>query len=66
MTAKLLTRYKQQIKEMTLIPSKGGCFELKADGELLYSKLDTGEFPDENKLVEEVGVRLNKLVAARS
>ena len=63
MTAKLLTHYKQQIKELTLVPSGGGCFELTVDGKLLYSKLDTGEFPDEQKLVEEVGARLNKPVA---
>jgi selenoprotein W-related protein len=38
-----------------MIPSKGGCFELAVGGRLLYSKLQTGEFPDEEKLVREVG-----------
>jgi selenoprotein W-related protein len=38
-----------------MIPSKGGCFELTVDGKTLYSKLDTGEFPDEGELVEAVG-----------
>ena len=41
-----------------MIPSSGGCFELTVGGDLLYSKLETGEFPDEGKLVEEVGARL--------
>jgi selenoprotein W-related protein len=41
-----------------LEPSSGGCFELHVDGELLYSKLQTGRFPDENKLVAEIGKRL--------
>lgn len=57
MTAKLLTQYKQQIEQLTLIPSKGGCFELKVDGELIYSKLETGQFPDESALVKKVGSR---------
>jgi selenoprotein W-related protein len=38
-----------------MIPSKGGCFELTVGGKRLYSKLETGEFPDEAKLIEAVG-----------
>ncbi len=45
---------------MTLVPASGGCFELKADGELLYSKLETGKFPDEQSVVDMVGSRLRK------
>ena len=41
-----------------MIPSKGGCFELTVGGKMLYSKLQTGEFPDEEELVEAVGERL--------
>ena len=54
MTSKLLLTYKQKIKELKLIPDKGGCFELSLDGKLVYSKLKTGEFPDEQKMVETV------------
>lgn len=43
-----------QIDGFELIPSKGGCFELTVNGELVYSKLQTGEFPDEEKLVDEM------------
>jgi selenoprotein W-related protein len=60
LTTKLLTKFKQQIEQMTLIPAGGGCFELKADGELLYSKLKTGQFPDEAGIVEMIGSRLKK------
>jgi selenoprotein W-related protein len=45
---------------MTLVPAGGGCFELKADGELLYSKLKSGQFPDEAGILEMVGSRLKK------
>ena len=43
---------------MKLIPAGGGAFELSVDGELLYSKLKTGQFPDEQDMLEAVGKRL--------
>jgi selenoprotein W-related protein len=58
LTGKLLSEYKQRIKDMTLIPGGGGCFELSVSGELLYSKLKTGQFPDEQAMLEAVGKRL--------
>lgn len=58
MTTKLLSEYKQKIGDLTLIPAGGGCFELSVNGELLYSKLKTGEFPDEQAMLIAVGKRL--------
>jgi len=58
LAAKLLTSHKQRIKGLTLVPSGGGCFELVAGGKLLYSKLQTGSFPDEDDLVKLVGKQL--------
>jgi len=58
LTGRLLSTFKQQIRELKLIPSSGGCFELTADGEVLYSKLRTGSFPDEGELVKAVAARL--------
>jgi selenoprotein W-related protein len=60
LTAKLLNTYKQQIKDLRLIPAGGGCFELTVNGELLYSKLKEGKFPDEKWAVDVVGKRLKK------
>lgn len=54
----MLSQYKQKIQGLELEPSSGGCFELTVNGELIYSKLQTGEFPDEDALVAEVGKRL--------
>lgn len=54
MTAKVLSRFKVKIQSYRLVPSKGGCFELTVGGKKLYSKLQTGKFPDEDALVEEV------------
>lgn len=44
---------------MTLIPATGGCFEFSLDGELAYSKLATGDFPNEKAMLELVAKRLS-------
>ena len=51
MAARLLTKFKRRISVLELEPSTGGCFELHQDGKLLYSKLQTGEFPNHDALV---------------
>ena len=58
MAAALLTRFKQKVKGLTLVPAGGGCFELTVNGELVYSKLKTGAFPDEGAMADEVAARL--------
>ena len=54
----MLENFKQQIKDLKLIPSRGGCFELNVDGKLIWSKLKTGSFPDEQKMLDEIESRL--------
>ena len=58
MAAALLTHFKQKIAEFKLIPAGGGCFELAVNGELIYSKLQTGTFPDEGAMADAVADRL--------
>lgn len=55
MTAKVLPRFKGAIKRYTLIPSKGGCFEITVGGKRIYSKLETGRFPNEEEAIEAIG-----------
>lgn len=38
----------------TLIPGGGGIFDVAVDGRLLYSKFETGEFPNEDALVDKL------------
>ena len=40
--------------ESFLIEGAGGIFDVNVDGKLVYSKHQTGQFPDEDKLVNEV------------
>jgi selenoprotein W-related protein len=58
LTAKLLPKYKRAISRYVMIPSSGGCFELTVGGKTLYSKLKTGEFPNEDAIIAAVGKQL--------
>ena len=42
MTAELLQNFGPMVEQLTLIPSKGGVFEVEVNGTLIYSKLATG------------------------
>ena len=37
--------------DVSLVPGGGGVFDVERGGELVYSKFQTGSFPDEKKLV---------------
>ena len=56
----MLDHFKQKVNNLTLVPSGGGCFELTANGELLYSKLKTGQFPDEQDIIDQLEKKLAK------
>lgn len=58
LASKLLGELKQQIESLEMIPASGGCFELAAGKELIWSKLKTGSFPDEQQMIEAVRQRL--------
>jgi len=38
-----------------LIVGKGGCFEVKANGNLVFSKNEIGRFPQNSEVVEPLG-----------
>jgi selenoprotein W-related protein len=44
----------ERIKSLTLTPSSGGAFEVRANGKLLHSKLDSGEWPDFDEIVKAI------------
>ncbi|MAP73814.1 MAG: selenoprotein [Planctomycetaceae bacterium] len=59
MAAKLLVQYKRQISGLELEPSVGGCFELTVGDELIFSKLETGLFPEDEDIIKQVGKRIH-------
>jgi selenoprotein W-related protein len=44
----------ERIKSLTLIPSSGGAFEIRVNGNLLHSKLDSGDWPDFDGIVSAI------------
>ena len=50
MTDKLITELKSRIKRLILVPSTGGRFEVSIDGKLVFSKLQTGRFPEYDEI----------------
>ncbi len=54
----LVRQFKQNIEELTLLPSDGGRFEIKVNDEMIYSKLSTGQFPDNLTIEQEVRQRI--------
>jgi selenoprotein W-related protein len=49
-----------KIKEIELVPSAGGRFEVSANGDLIYSKLATGRHADPHEIIASVRKLVNK------
>jgi len=58
LTAKILMQFKQQVSSLELQPDQGGCFELTVGNELIYSKLETKEFPDEDQVITAIAEQI--------
>ena len=48
----LMTSLKRKLTSLELVPSDKGRFEVSIDGRLVYSKLETKEFPDDMAIVQ--------------
>jgi selenoprotein W-related protein len=44
----------ERIASLTLIPSSGGAFEIRANDNLLHSKLESGDWPDFDAVVSQI------------
>jgi len=54
LTEKLINEFKNQIKRLVLIPSDGGRFEVSIDGKRIFSKLETGRFPEYQEIRKQI------------
>jgi selenoprotein W-related protein len=43
-----------RIASLTLVPSGGGAFEIRANGKLIHSKLESGDWPDFDAVVTAI------------
>jgi selenoprotein W-related protein len=50
MAQELLTTFEQDITALTLLPGSGGIFEVRVNGELLWSRKQQGRFPEITEL----------------
>lgn len=42
----LLSTFTDELGEVALVPGKGGVFEIRLDGALLFSRAEAGRFPE--------------------
>ncbi len=53
----MLEEHEHDISELTLIPSRGGVFEVIVDDDLVYSKKKTGRHADVDQLLGRIRAR---------
>jgi selenoprotein W-related protein len=58
LTQELLMTFDTDLGEVALVPAGGGVFEVRVDGELIWSKKEQGRFPDAKELKQLVRDRV--------
>ena len=58
MAQELLTTFERELGEVALVPGTGGIFEVRLDGELLFSRKEHGRFPESKELKQLVRDRI--------
>jgi selenoprotein W-related protein len=58
MAQELLTTFESELGEVALRPGEGGIFEVRADGENLWSRSGRGRFPEIKELKQLVRDRV--------
>jgi selenoprotein W-related protein len=53
-----LEEFEKDLDEVVLIPSRGGVFEVELDGELVYSKKQTGRHGEYDLIMKDLRDRL--------
>lgn len=58
MAQELLLTFTEELREVALVPGAGGIFEVRVDGETLWSRRVEGRFPDIKELKQRVRDRV--------
>ena len=53
-----MLHYKQRIESITLIAAEDGEFDIRLDGKMVYSKLKTNVFPQNQEIIDLIDERL--------
>lgn len=54
LVADLLKDFESEIESITLVPSQGGRYEISVNGQLIFSKLQTGRHAAPGEVIELV------------
>jgi selenoprotein W-related protein len=54
MAQEILTTFEAEIGEVALVPGKGGIFEVRAEGQLVWSRHERKRFPEIKELKQAV------------
>ena len=55
----LLSTFSEELGEVALVPGRGGVFEVRLDGELLFSRAEQQRFPEAAELKQLVRDRID-------
>lgn len=58
MAQELLNTFSEELGETALVPGTGGIFEVRVDGELVWSRKDMGRFPEIKELKQLIRDRV--------
>jgi len=54
----VLTTFVDDLKEVALVPGKGGIFEVRLDGETIWSRAGEGRFPEAPEIKQRIRDRV--------
>ena len=58
MAQELLTTFSTEVGEVALVPGTGGVFEVRVNGEVVWSRAEKGRFPEMKELKQLVRDRI--------
>lgn len=58
MAQELLSTFSEEVGEVALVPGTGGVFDIRVDGELVWSRAESHSFPDIKELKQLVRDRI--------
>jgi len=57
LTEQILERYEAQVSQISLVPSRGGVFEVQVDGTMLFSKAALKRHADSEEVLAAIATR---------
>jgi len=58
MAQEILTTFETEMGEVALVPGTGGVFDVRLNGELIYSRKEAGRFPESKELKQLIRDRI--------